>query len=74
MTNLACEVPISTLKQTPYSIEWGRSIWATVTAVNLYGGSVVSQAGNGAIILTEPDAPINLSDVPSVTKATQIGL
>lgn len=71
MTNLACEVPIkNTLKQTPYSIEWGHSIWATVTAVNFYGDSIVSLAGNGAIILTEPDAPINLSDVPSVTKAT----
>ena len=42
MTNLACEVPISTLKTTPYSIEWGLSIWAKVTAVNLYGESIES--------------------------------
>ena len=60
---------------TPYSIEWGLSIWATVTAVNIYGLSVESEPGNGAIILMIPDPPINLVNVPApVTLATQIGL
>ena len=69
MSALSCLVPISTLKTTPYSIEWGLSIWATVTAYNLYGPSVESDPGNGAIILTIPDAPINLVNVPEVTLA-----
>jgi len=62
------------LKTSPYSHPWGVSIWATVTAVNYYGPSVESEAGNGAIIYTIPDPPINLQNVPSITLATQIGL
>jgi hypothetical protein len=74
MAGLSCKVPISTLKTPPYSISWGLSIYATVTAVNVYGLSVESLEGNGAIILTIPDAPINLVNVPSITRATKIGL
>lgn len=43
-------------------------------ATNSYGDSSVSVAGNGAIILTVPDAPIDLVDVPAITNANQIGL
>lgn len=60
---------ISTLRTTPYSIEWGLSIWATVTAVNIYGPGQESEPGNSAIILTIADAPINLVNVPSNTLA-----
>jgi hypothetical protein len=67
-------VPVATLRTTPYSIEWGLSIWATVTAVNIYGLSVESDPGNGEIILMIPDSPINLVNVPEITLATQIGL
>lgn len=74
MAGLTCNVPISTLKTTPYSISWGLSIYATVTAVNVYGLSVESLEGNGAIILTIPDAPINLVNVASITRGTKIGL
>jgi hypothetical protein len=63
-------VPISTLRTTPYSIEWGLSIWATVTALNIYGPGQESEPGNNAIILAIADAPINLADVPSITNAT----
>jgi hypothetical protein len=31
-----------------------------VIAKNIYGNSVESDEGNGAIIVTTPDAPINL--------------
>jgi hypothetical protein len=75
VTNQACEIPVySTLKGSPYSLPWGVSVWATVTAVNLYGESLESEAGNGAFIYTIPDPPINLSNVPEITLATQIGL
>jgi hypothetical protein len=39
---------------------WGSSIYARIVATNILGSSYVSEEGNGAIILTYPDAPINL--------------
>jgi len=53
-------VPINTLRTTPYNLPWGSSINAKVTAINKYGNSVESEVGNGAIILTYPDPPVNL--------------
>jgi hypothetical protein len=69
-TSLSCLVPISTLKAAPYSIAWGSSIYAKVVAKNIKGSSLISNAGNGAVILTNPDAPLNLNNVASVTLAT----
>jgi hypothetical protein len=43
-------------------------------AQNSYGKSEISPVGNGAIIVTVPNPPINLSNNPSVTTATQIGI
>ena len=34
----------------------------------------MSDPGNGGVILTIPDSPINVANVPSSTTATQIGL
>jgi hypothetical protein len=34
----------------------------------------VSKAGNGAVILTNPDAPLNLAENYSERKATSLGL
>ena len=58
----------------PYHLTWGSSIFAKVIAKNLIGNSVESLPGNGAIILTYPDVPINFVNIPSVTKSQQIGL
>jgi hypothetical protein len=74
MTNLECFVPISKLLVAPYSLAWGSSIYAKVTAANLIEYSEYSDAGNGAIILTSPDAPYTLVNVPSITAKHQIGL
>lgn len=38
------------------------------------GVSVTSDVGNGGIILAIPKAPLNLSNRPAITTATQIGL
>jgi hypothetical protein len=65
---------ISDLIVAPYHISWGGSIYAKVTALNLIGSSVESEEGNGAIILTVPDAPIDLTNVPAITTASQVGL
>lgn len=53
---------------------WGSSIYAKVIAINLYGPSIESSVGNGAIILTVPDAPLNLIDDVENTDSTQISL
>lgn len=47
---------------TPYSLPWGSNVYAKVTAYNIYGDSLVSEAGYEAIILTIPDAPVNLEE------------
>lgn len=69
INGLTCSVPISTLKVSPFSLAWGASVYATITAVNSYGDSEVSTPGNGAEILTTPDVPIGLANVPAVTNA-----
>jgi hypothetical protein len=48
-----------------------------VSAINIVGPSGFSTQTTvlaAAIILTNPDAPKNLVNVPSVTTATQVGL
>ena len=62
-----CNVPIYTLINTPYNHLWGASIKARVKATNLVGSSEFSTVQNGAIILTIPDAPVNLADEKLVT-------
>lgn len=69
-----CSVPTSVLLASPFNLPWGTSVWATVTATNIYGDSIVSEAGNGAIMLTYPDAPLNLADQPLYTSASKIVL
>ena len=57
VANLECFVPISKLIVEPFSLEWGSSIYAKIIATNVIGNSLISDAGNGAVILTSPDAP-----------------
>jgi hypothetical protein len=58
----------------PYHYSWGESIYARVVAINIKGESTVSSDGNGAVILTNPDSPLNLRDVAIVTAKWQVGL
>ena len=64
-----CTVLISTLRAAPYSLPYGQSIYIKVRASNLVGDSDY-QIGNGAILVTIPDAPVNLADVTAVTTHT----
>jgi len=48
-------------------LEWGQSIVAVVDATNVKGTSDESAAGNGAIILTVPQCPTDLQNVPTLT-------
>ena len=70
----SCTIPTATLRAAPFNLPWGSSIYAKVYATNLYGNSLVSNVGNGAIILTKPDAPNTLANVPAKTSASQISI
>lgn len=66
-----CTIPVTVLRTTPYSLDWGTSIYAKLIAINAYGDSLESDEGNGAIITTTPDEPTNLvEDYAQRTKST----
>ena len=69
-----CTVQISTLRAAPFNYVWGDSIYARISATNIVGTSLFSTDGNGAIFLTNPDAPTSLANNAAITAATQIGL
>jgi len=71
---LTCMVTKSALRTDPYNLQWGDDVWARVTAINLYGESLVSEPGNGAKLLTYPDPPINLIEDWSPKTQTTIGI
>jgi hypothetical protein len=48
------------------------SIYVKVTSVNVYGDSVQSTAGNGAVIWYVPDSPVSLTNDPTTTSDTVI--
>ena len=57
-----CTIPVTALKAAPFSLAWGTNVHAKIVATNLYGSSAQSDAGFGAIITTNPDPPINLTE------------
>jgi len=48
--NRLCYVSLATLKAAPYSLVKAESVYVKVISVNVYGDSVYSDAGNGAVI------------------------
>jgi len=76
MTNIiasaSCTVPISTLVAAPFNLQWGSTIYATISAVNIYGTSVISTSVSGAVIVTVPDAPMNLANNVALTTGSMI--
>lgn len=67
-------MPISVLRNLPFSLAWGAVVTATITAKNSYDESEPSLPGGIGKILRVPDVPINFVNVPTVTTGTQIGL
>lgn len=70
----SCSIPASAINGSPYLKAWGSSIWAKVSATNLYGTSDHSTLGNGAVIVTVPDSPRNVANNPAVTSTNKIGI
>lgn len=60
--NEQCIVSSIVLNAEPFNIDWGQSVYAKVSASNTYGSSEFSEPGNGGVILTNPDAPVNLAE------------
>ena len=54
---MSCSIPVSVLQSSPYSLTWGSSVYAKIIATNIKGNSALSNSGNGAIIVTNPDPP-----------------
>lgn len=73
-TLVTCTVPALVLRVEPYSLPWGSSIYAKVIAINLYGDSLISNEGNGAVIITKPDPPINLAEEYALRTKSTLGL
>jgi hypothetical protein len=67
-----CTVLVSTLGGAPFSLDWGTSVFAKVVAYNVYGDSEISDAGNGAIIITYADAPLDLLETISERTSSTI--
>ena len=73
-TATTCTVPVSVLRAAPFSLNWGASVFAKVVAINSYGNSLESSAGNGAVITTNPDQPTNLQEVYAQRTKSTLGL
>jgi hypothetical protein len=58
----------------PYSLVLNEEVWVKIVAVNFYGESPISDAGNNGLVKLVPDAPIALFNDHLVTDHTQIKL
>ena len=60
------------MKASPFNLSNSDKVNATVISINLLGDSDVSNVGNGAIIVTTPEAPTNLVKDHSLTTTNQV--
>lgn len=74
LVTTSCSIPVSVLRGSPFNLPWGSSVYSTVIATNIYGDSVVSSAGNGGVIMTYPDAPLNVVENLSARTASTLGI
>ena len=72
IANRQCIVSLFTLIEDPYNLVLHESIDVKVISENLYGDSPLSASGNGATMQLVPDAPINLTNDPTVTSDTTV--
>jgi hypothetical protein len=65
---------LATLVLPPFNLIYNDGIFAQIIATNFYGSSMTSLTGSGANVLLVPDAPISVSNNPSVTNNRTIGI
>lgn len=58
-----CTVPITKLREAPFSLTVLDEVHVKLYATNIKGDSLESDVGSGAIIIQPPDAPRYLSEV-----------
>jgi hypothetical protein len=68
-----CQVPLSSLTSSPYSLSLGATVDVKVIAYNSYGDSEYSEVGSGATVALVPDMPIDLENDLDVTNDIRIG-
>lgn len=73
-TELSCTIPVETLRNDPFNLEWGAYVVAQVAATNVVGTSEYSLKGSGAFVYTLPDAPFNVANDAALTQSNQVGL
>lgn len=64
MDDSQCSVYLDELYDVPFELVQGDSVYAKVIATNLIGDSEESSPGNGAIVVTVPDAAVDLLNMP----------
>lgn len=69
-----CTIPVETLRIAPFNLDWGTSVFVKVTATNLHGDSLQSDAGNGAVITINPDPPTDVIEVYEQRSKSTIGI
>jgi hypothetical protein len=65
---------VTVLRASPFSLDWGDSVYAKLLSTNVYGDSDISLEGNGAVITTTPFAPINLAEDTSKRTKSILGI
>jgi len=73
LVNTACQIAISTLSNHLSTTNGVPVLRQKVIAFNKYGDSVFSEVGNGAIIRTYSDAPVDLVEDYSIRTPTSLG-
>jgi hypothetical protein len=73
IANNQCTVQIGILTNAPFDLTWGSEIVVSISATNRIGESLYTEGG-GAFIVSRPDRPIFVSNLPETTDSTQIGI
>jgi hypothetical protein len=62
------------LRAEPFNLNWGDSVYAKLKATNVKGTSSFTSSGNGAILITNPDVPVSLTEVYAQRSESTLGL
>jgi len=72
--SVTCSVSAYSLHVAPFNLPWNSEVWAKVSATNLYGTSDMSSEGNGATMISVPDAPVSLAEDLAERTGSTLGL
>jgi len=73
LSERTCSLPVSTLLESPFSLDYGDSVIARIVATNALGDSVASADGSNTVLMTNPDPATNLREDLSARSASTLG-